>query len=199
MGLVMSRGAGQAGSRQAGSRQARSPGGARSRVPLGLWAAGLGLLLVASVTLAVTIGSPTSASMKVASILSHLGIGANPLTDLRDGIVWELRLPRILTAAAVGAGLALSGAVMQAITRNPLADPYLLGLSSGASLGAVSVLLLGLAVLLPLAAFLGSMLALGLTLLLASSLGRITPTRTVLAGLAVRSPPRSRASSSSGR
>lgn len=169
-----------------GSRQARSPGGARSPVPLGLWATGLGLLLVASVTLAVTIGPADIRFDEVwASILSHLGIGTNPLTDLRDGIVWELRLPRILTAAAVGAGLALSGAVMQAITRNPLADPYLLGLSSGASLGAVSVLLLGLAVLLPLAAFLGSMLALGLTLLLASSLGRITPTRTVLAGLAV--------------
>jgi len=156
------------------------------RVPLGLWATGLGLLLVASVTLAVTIGPADIRFDEVwASILSHLGIGTNPLPDLRDGIVWELRLPRILTAAAVGAGLALSGAVMQAITRNPLADPYLLGLSSGASLGAVSVLLLGLAVLLPLAAFLGSMLALGLTLLLASSLGRITPTRTVLAGLAV--------------
>lgn len=137
-------------------------------------------------TLAVTIGPADIRFDEVwASILSHLGIGTNPLPDLRDGIVWELRLPRILTAAAVGAGLALSGAVMQAITRNPLADPYLLGLSSGASLGAVSVLLLGLAVLLPLAAFLGSMLALGLTLLLASSLGRITPTRTVLAGLAV--------------
>lgn len=166
----------------AGSRQARSAGG----VPVGLWAAGLGLLLVASVTLAVTIGPADIRFDEVwASILSHLGVGVSPLPELRDGIVWELRLPRILTAAAVGAGLAVSGAVMQAITRNPLADPYLLGLSSGASLGAVSVLLLGLAVLLPLAAFLGSMLALGLTLLLASSLGRITPTRTVLAGLAV--------------
>jgi iron complex transport system permease protein len=74
---------------------------------------------------------------------------------------------------------------MQALTRNPLADPYLLGLSSGASLGAVAVLLLGIAILLPVAAFLGAMLALGLTLLLASSLGRITPSRTVLSGLAV--------------
>jgi iron complex transport system permease protein len=99
--------------------------------------------------------------------------------------VWQLRLPRVLTSAAVGAGLAVSGAVMQAITRNPLAEPYLLGLSSGASLGAVCVLLLGASVLLPLAAFLGALLALGLTLLLASSLGVITPTRTVLAGLAV--------------
>jgi iron complex transport system permease protein len=93
----------------------------------------------------------------------------------------------VLTAAAVGAGLALSGAVMQAITRNQLADPYLLGLSSGASLGAVSVLLLGVAVLLPVAAFAGAVAALALTLGLASALGRITPTRTVLAGLAVSS------------
>lgn len=156
------------------------------KAPLALWSIGLGLVLLASVTVAVTIGPADIRFDEVwASILSHLGIGVNPLPPLRDGIVWELRLPRILTAAAVGAGLAISGAVMQAITRNPLADPYLLGLSSGASLGAVSVLLLGLAVLLPLAAFLGSMLALGLTLLLASSLGRITPTRTVLAGLAV--------------
>ena len=155
-------------------------------LPLALWASILGLVLVGSIALAVTIGPADIRFDEVwASILSHLGVGVSPLPELRDGIVWELRLPRILTAAAVGAGLALSGAVMQAITRNPLADPYLLGLSSGASLGAVSVLLLGLAVLLPLAAFLGSMLALGLTLLLASSLGRITPTRTVLAGLAV--------------
>ena len=150
------------------------------------WGAGLGVALVLSITLAVTIGPAEIRFDEVwASIASHLGIGTSPLPLLRDGIVWELRMPRVLTAAAVGAGLALSGAVMQALTRNSLADPYLLGLSSGASLGAVSVLLLGVAVLLPLAAFLGALLALGLTLLLASSLGRITPTRTVLAGVAV--------------
>ena len=150
------------------------------------WGAGLGIALVLSITLAVTIGPAEIRFDEVwASIASHLGIGTSPLPLLRDGIVWELRMPRVLTAAAVGAGLALSGAVMQALTRNSLADPYLLGLSSGASLGAVSVLLLGVAVLLPLAAFLGALLALGLTLLLASSLGRITPTRTVLAGVAV--------------
>jgi iron complex transport system permease protein len=120
-----------------------------------------------------------------ASIGSHLGFGQSPLTVLRDGIVWELRLPRLITAAAVGAGLAICGAVMQAITRNPLADPYLLGLSSGASLGAVAVLLLGVAIVLPLAAFGGAVAALAATLLLASALGTITPTRTVLAGLAV--------------
>jgi len=149
---------------------------------------GLGVALVLSIVVAVTIGPADIQFGEVwATIGSHLGFGESPLSVLRDGIVWELRLPRVLTAAAVGAGLAISGAVMQAITRNPLADPYLLGLSSGASLGAVAVLLLGAAVLLPLAAFMGSLLALGLTLLLASSLGAITPTRTVLAGLAVSS------------
>jgi len=149
---------------------------------------GLGVALVASIVVAVTIGPADIQFGEVwATIGSHLGLGDSPLSVLRDGIVWELRLPRVLTAAAVGAGLAISGAVMQAITRNPLADPYLLGLSSGASLGAVAVLLLGAAVLLPFAAFMGSLLALALTLILASSLGVITPTRTVLAGLAVSS------------
>ncbi|MGV8895821.1 MAG: putative F420-0 ABC transporter permease subunit [Rhodoglobus sp.] len=156
------------------------------RLPLGVAAPVLGAALVASIVVAVTIGPADIRFDEVwASIASHLGFGVSPLPLLRDGIVWELRLPRVLTAAAVGAGLAIAGAVMQAITRNPLADPYLLGLSSGASLGAVAVLLLGAAVLLPLAAFLGAMVALGLTLLLARSLGAITPSRTVLAGLAV--------------
>ncbi len=148
----------------------------------------LAAVLAASVILAVTFGPAELTFGEVwSSIAANLGLGDSPLSRLRDGIVWELRLPRVLTAACVGAGLALSGAVMQALTRNPLADPYLLGLSSGASLGAVAVLLLGISVLLPLAAFLGSLAALVLTLLLAGALGRITPTRTVLAGLAVSS------------
>ncbi len=160
---------------------------ARARSPI-LIGAALGIALVASIIVAVTIGPADITFGEVwGSIGSHLGFGTSPLPVLRDGIVWELRMPRVLTAALVGAGLAVAGAVMQAITRNPLADPYLLGLSSGASLGAVSVVLLGFSLLLPAAAFLGSMAALALTLLLASSLGAITPTRTVLAGLAVSS------------
>lgn len=141
-----------------------------------------------SVTLAVTIGPAQISFGDVwGSIASRVGAGESPLSLIRDGIVWELRLPRVLTAAAVGAGLAVSGAVMQGLTRNSLADPYLLGLSSGASLGAVSVILLGLTIVLPFAAFLGALAALTATLLLANALGRITPTRTVLAGLAVSS------------
>lgn len=155
---------------------------------LALWAPILVVALVLTITTAVTIG-PTQLRVDEvwASIASHLGIGSNPLSLVRDGIVWELRLPRILTAACVGAGLAIAGTVMQAVTRNQLADPYLLGLSAGASLGAVSVLLLGAALILPVAAFGGSMLALIATLLLAGSFGALTPTRTVLAGVAVSS------------
>ncbi len=141
---------------------------------------------MASITFAVTFGPAHITPAEVwGSILHHIGIGDSPLAALRDSIVWELRLPRVLTAGAVGAGLALAGVVMQSITRNPLADPYLLGLSSGASLGAVAVLLLGSALLLPVAAFLGAMVTLAATLLLAGAFGRITPGRTILAGIAV--------------
>ncbi|HWH97460.1 MAG TPA: iron chelate uptake ABC transporter family permease subunit, partial [Pseudolysinimonas sp.] len=101
----------------------------------------LAIALVLSISLTVTIGPADLGVGEVwGSIWAHVTGGTSPLPVLRDGIVWELRLPRILTAAAVGAGLALVGAIMQALTRNQLADPYLLGISSGASLGAVTVL-----------------------------------------------------------
>ncbi|MFD1719745.1 putative F420-0 ABC transporter permease subunit [Georgenia deserti] len=114
------------------------------------------------------------------------GCSANPLGRIDDAIIWSGRAPRVLAAAAVGAGLALCGAVMQALTRNPLADPYLLGVSSGASVGAVAVLVLGLGTALPVAAFLGGLGALVLTLALATGRsGSLSPVRTVLAGVAV--------------
>ncbi|MBX3091986.1 MAG: iron chelate uptake ABC transporter family permease subunit [Cryobacterium sp.] len=151
-----------------------------------VWTVVLAATLLASITFAVTFGPANITPMDVwGSILHHLGLGGSPLSTLRDSIVWDLRLPRVLTAGAVGAGLALAGVVMQSITRNPLADPYLLGLSSGASLGAVAVLLLGSALLLPVAAFAGAVLALAATLVLAGAFGHITPSRTVLAGIAV--------------
>ena len=150
------------------------------------WAWILGAALVASIVLAITFGPADITPIDVwSSVLHHLGVGESPLSALRDGIVWQLRLPRTLTAAAVGAGLALSGAVMQAITRNPLADPYLLGLSAGASLGAVIVLVLGATLLLAPAAFVGALAALLATLLIARASGPLSPARTVLAGVAV--------------
>jgi iron complex transport system permease protein len=144
------------------------------------------LVLVASVVLAVTLGPADISPGDVwRAVADRIGLGTGRPPALEDAIVWQLRLPRVLTAAFVGAGLAVAGAVMQSLTRNPLADPYLLGLSSGASLGAVLVLVLGVGLLLPVAAFAGALLALAATLGLAGSLGALTPARTVLAGLAV--------------
>lgn len=148
----------------------------------------LALALLLSIIVAVTVGPADIGVGEVwATVAHHLGVGEGTPSALRDGIIWQLRMPRVLTAALVGGGLAVSGAVMQGLTRNPLADPYLLGLSSGASLGAVAVLLLGVSLLLPFAAFVGALLALMLTVLLAGAGGRLTPTRMVLAGLAVSS------------
>ncbi|MFF3781923.1 FecCD family ABC transporter permease [Streptomyces sp. NPDC001933] len=107
-------------------------------------------------------------------------------------IVWEVRLPRVLLGAVVGAGLALSGAVLQALVRNPLADPFLLGASSGASAGAAVVVVLGVGagvatdVALPLAAFAGSMTALVAVYAMARRGGTMTTGRLILAGVAIQ-------------
>jgi iron complex transport system permease protein len=150
----------------------------------------LGVILVAGLAVSMVIATAVgpadiSPGDILASALSHLGIGTSPLTPLQEGIVWSLRVPRVVTAALVGAGLALCGVVMQALTRNPLADPYLLGVSSGASVGAVLVLVLGLGMVLPFAAFAGALVAMAATLALAKVSGGLSPSTTVLAGLAV--------------
>ncbi|RAY17278.1 iron ABC transporter permease [Actinomadura craniellae] len=104
-------------------------------------------------------------------------------------IVLDIRLPRVLLGTAVGAGLATVGAVLQAVLRNPLADPYLIGASSGASFGAVLVIIVGITPFglfsLPVAAFLGAMAAFALVMLLAGGRGTVAPTRLILAGVAV--------------
>ncbi|MCO7513985.1 iron ABC transporter permease [Pseudomonas guariconensis] len=104
-------------------------------------------------------------------------------------IVWQIRAPRVVLGALVGAGLALVGGALQAVTRNPLADPHLLGVSSGAVLGAVLVVLfLGPfagALSLPLAAFIGALGSMLLVLGVASRRGRLESERLLLAGVAV--------------
>lgn len=149
--------------------------------------AGLWALLLASGAVAMTLGPAHISVGEVwGTVLHHLGLLPDiPVSRLRDAIVWELRLPRVLAALGVGAGLALAGTVMQVLTRNPLADPYLLGLSSGAAFGAVVFLLAGAALLMPLGAFLGSLTALGLALLIARLLGGATPSRAILAGICI--------------
>ncbi|MFW0794023.1 iron chelate uptake ABC transporter family permease subunit [Gordonia sp. CPCC 205515] len=145
------------------------------------------VLLVVSIAVTVTIG-PADLSVRdvYASILDHWGIGSSGLTPLRDGIVWELRLPRTLLAAVCGAGLALCGAIMQSLLRNPLADPFVLGISSGASTGAVLVAVLGFGgglLSLSTGAFLGAVIAFVSVLALAAGAGGGTA-KVILAGVA---------------
>ena len=113
------------------------------------------------------------------------------LTPLQDQAVWQFRVPRSLLAGLSGAGLALAGAMMQAVVRNPLAEPYILGVSSGASVGAVLVIVSGGATFLGLtmsgAAFIGAMGACVLVALLARIRGELSPTRMILAGVALGS------------
>jgi iron complex transport system permease protein len=152
------------------------------------------LLLAASMALALGIG-PVSVPVGdvLAVVARRLNLGAYDVSPLDDQIVWQLRLPRVLGAAAVGAGLAICGAVLQSLTRNDLADPYLLGISSGAAVGAVTVIVLGVSLAgfvgsaaVTAAGFLGALGSLALVLVLAAGRGgSLSPTRTVLAGVAV--------------
>ncbi|MBM7369487.1 iron complex transport system permease protein [Gordonia hydrophobica] len=145
------------------------------------------VILSGSVAVAVTIGpSDISPSQAVDVVRSHLFGGSSGLTPIKEAIVWNLRLPRTLLAAACGAGLAVCGVILQSLLRNPLADPFILGISSGASTGAVVVVILGIgAGTLGLAggAFIGSLVAFGIVLLLATAAGGTTD-RVVLAGVA---------------
>ncbi|MEV0042142.1 iron chelate uptake ABC transporter family permease subunit [Nocardia rhamnosiphila] len=143
--------------------------------------------LTLSVLLAVTLGPAEISAVNVRDILAdHLGLADIPVRPAKNAIVWEERLPRALVAAACGAGLGICGAIMQSLLRNPLADPFVLGISSGASTGAVIVGVLGIggaALGLSGGAFIGALVAFGLVLLLARLAGGSND-RVILAGVA---------------
>lgn len=105
-------------------------------------------------------------------------------------IIWEIRTPRVILAAIVGAALAICGAAVQALVKNSIADPYILGVSSGASVGATAVILLGMfsflgVYALSFAAFVGAIIAVSLVFLLARVNGRTSIIRLLLAGIAI--------------
>lgn len=147
--------------------------------------------LLLSITLAVVIGPVEIVPLTVWRIAFAQMTGvAGDWSNAQANIVWLIRFPRVLIAGVVGGGLAIIGVVMQAITRNPLADPFLLGISSGGALGAVAVLLLGVFAglgiyAMSVGAFLGALLAFVLVFSLAVQHGRLLPTRMILAGVAV--------------
>ncbi len=147
---------------------------------------GLLLLLLASLLLAAGIGQVHLSPAEVLAALKHGPRGAGP----NDGIVWELRLPRILLAALVGASLAAAGVAFQALLRNDLADPYLVGVSAGASVGSEATILLhGEAALggfaLPAAAFAAASAAMSTVYALARRHGRVAVTSLLLVGVVV--------------
>lgn len=111
---------------------------------------------------------------------------SDELTDTASQIIWNIRLPRNIVAALVGACLAVSGAILQAVMKNPLADPQIVGVSSGAGLAGVIVLILfpGYDYIVPLVAFLGAMGAALMVYVLAWKNG-VRPSRIILAGVAV--------------
>ena len=152
---------------------------------------GLGAVLLVSCVVSLGFGPARVPVDVVWHIVLHklLGIGEVSWSAGQEQIVWLIRVPRMLLGALVGAGLALIGAVLQAVTRNPLADPHLLGVTSGATLGAVIVVLhvgeiVGLLTL-PIAAFIGALLSMVLVLAIASRHGRLDSDRLLLCGVAV--------------
>ena len=163
-----------------------------SRSGYGALLAGLLVALAAMLGLAVSFGS---VRIPVGDVWAIVGARLAPGTfetwwsAARESIVIDSRLPRALTAAVVGASLAISGAVAQAVTRNPLADPYLLGVSSGAGFMVVLVSVLGIGVgvlgvfTIPVAAFVGAMIPLFLALVIGGRYPQ--PTAIILVGVAL--------------
>ncbi|MFF0622743.1 FecCD family ABC transporter permease [Streptomyces sp. NPDC004296] len=166
--------------------------GERAHTPrTGLLALLLAVALVAALTAAVSLGATDIAPGHVWSVVLRRLEGAPPRPGTDELIVWQLRVPRALLAAFVGAGLGLVGTATQALVRNPLADPYLLGISNGASLGAVAAIVLGagaggaLGLGLSAAAFAGALAAFALVWAMARRGGGFSPLRLVLAGVGI--------------
>jgi len=155
------------------------------------------LLLLAVAVAAVAVGTTQMAPADAVAIIAHrvLGIGSVTWPTSAETIVWELRLPRVMGGIVVGAGLACAGTVFQAVLRNPMADPYVIGTAAGASLGAVAALILPVVVggawlgigLVQLLAFIGGLGAVLLVYSIARGRGGTPVVTLLLAGYAVSS------------
>ena len=151
----------------------------------------LGILLGLVILFSIMVGSVKVKPLRSITILfqSILGLkGAG--TETERAIILSLRVPRALLAGLVGAGLSVSGAIFQALLRNPLADPYILGVSSGAAVGAIIAILMGLSTLsigLPLASFIGALLTIFIVFNFGKQDGKIHPNTLLLAGVIIGS------------
>jgi iron complex transport system permease protein len=152
------------------------------------------LFLAGSLLLALAIGPVSMGAWSIAeSVLSHLPPlhVHSPLSQVDEAIVWQLRAPRVVLAALVGGMLAIAGSAYQGVFRNPLADPYFLGVAAGAGLGATLAIAYaaagsGSGELLPLAAFAGAIFGVACAYVLGRSVGGVRSTGTlILAGVTV--------------
>ncbi|WJK37169.1 iron ABC transporter permease [Solwaraspora sp. WMMA2065] len=168
-------------------------GVAAQRRRTGIWLVALTVGLVATAVVAVGSGAIGIAPTTVAAIIGNqlVGLPVEATWSLPEqAIVWQVRLPRVLLGMLVGAGLAVCGVALQAMVRNVLADPYLLGINSGASSGAAAAILFGAGAgfgqyALSASAFIGALAASLLVFLIARSGGRVTSIRLLLSGVAV--------------
>lgn len=152
-----------------------------------LWTCGgLAALLLATVVLALKLGAVPVSVTDLVLDLGRIAIGrANELPTEYRLIIFDLRLPRILLGILVGAALSVAGASFQALLRNPLADPYVLGVSSGAALGSILALIFapGYALITPLGAFLGAAATITGVYFLGRREGQLDSTTLLLAGI----------------
>lgn len=151
-------------------------------------------ILVGSIMISVTLGSAKISVSEVYKVLGYKLLGIKAYSEYSSGpmhdVVWVIRFPRVVLAIAIGMSLSISGVVMQAIVKNPLADPYILGISSGASLGATFAIMLGFGAVLGgnfvgVMAFIGALLVSFGVLLLANIKGSATSSKLILAGMAL--------------
>ncbi|MBO3760576.1 iron chelate uptake ABC transporter family permease subunit [Ciceribacter sp. L1K22] len=153
------------------------------------WALLLASLGAVALAVAASVGIgdlPIPLQTTFYAVTNKLGWTTAELNRIHETVIWDYRLSRALVAAFCGAGLALSGAIMQSLLRNPLAEPYVLGISAGASTGAVAIVILGLgagAVSLSAGAFAGAFAAFLFVALLSNGT-RGGADRTILAGVA---------------
>lgn len=149
----------------------------------------LASLLAIALVVGVSVGIgdlPIPLSTTWSAVTNRLGWTSVELSRIHETVIWDYRLSRALVAAFCGAGLALSGAIMQSLLRNPLAEPYVLGISAGASSGAVAIVILGIgsgAFSLSMGAFAGAFAAFLFVALLSNGT-RGGADRTILAGVA---------------
>jgi len=147
-------------------------------------ATGLTALLLAGLILSLGVGAVGLPPGQVLATLWAKATSAASASPQATIIVWDLRLARALLAVVIGAGLATAGTAYQAVFRNPLADPFVIGASGGAALGATSAIVAGLPLVMP-AAFIGAVAAVAAVYLLAQAGGRPSAINLLLAGAAL--------------